>query len=476
MLFSSLTFVVLFLPLTIFVYFLLRSTRSRNIFLLAASLLFYAWGEPKFILLIVLSIFLNYSAGRLLLYAKSVPLNAQLILALAIVSNLGFLFFFKYFNFVMLNANYLQTLFGRPASAITEVVLPIGISFYTFQSISYLIDVYRDRSLVQKNILKLGLYIAMFPQLIAGPIVRYRDVRSQIEKRVHSVEEVSSGFRRFILGLAKKVIIADTMGQVADSVFSLNINNVGMLIGWVGLIAYSLQIYFDFSGYSDMAIGLGRIFGFRFLENFNYPYISKSITEFWRRWHISLSNWFKDYLYVPLGGNRIGSRRTYLNLIVVFAFTGIWHGANWTFLVWGLWHGAFIVIEKITNMHDYKGDNYVVKALMHTYCLAIVTIGWIFFRSESLGVASQYLLMLFGHEPAGLKVVYPIGYLLNTKVIVVFIIALIGSTPAFPRLIDRFINRERGLLPRNIAFISLFVLSYVTLSNAAYNPFIYFQF
>ncbi|TRZ78272.1 MBOAT family protein [bacterium] len=476
MVFSSIVFLSFFLPITIAIYYLLPKNNWRNLFLLFASLFFYAWGEPKIVFIMIFSICVNYIAGILIAKFYKKRNISRLVLAGSIFFNFGILFYYKYFNFFISNVNIFKSFLGQAPFVVSNVLLPIGISFYTFQSMSYIIDVYRDNNLVQKNVLKLGLFVALFPQLIAGPIVRYKDVQAQIDDREHSISKVSSGFERFIIGLAKKVIIANTMGSIADFVFGISFATVGSGVAWIGILAYSLQILFDFSGYSDMAIGLGRIFGFEFLENFNYPYISKSISEFWRRWHISLSNWFKDYLYIPLGGNRMGLERMYLNLFIVFICTGIWHGANWTFLIWGLWHGMFIMIEKLTNIHKYEGGNRGINILLHMYTLFVVVMGWVFFRSDSIKHAGQLMLRLFGYGASKGNVISYGSYIMTSKNLVVIILAIILSTPILKKLFEKLKTIKNGLIIKNGLLVLLLTLCYVILSNATFNPFIYFNF
>ncbi len=338
MVFSSVVFLFVFLPVTIGVYFI-SNDAFKNIWLLATSLFFYSWGEPKCIILMLLSICINYILGLVINKAKEKKI-CILILVFTIVVNVGILLYFKYFNFFIYNINRILT----SKISVRSIALPIGISFYTFQSMSYVIDVYRNHVRVQKNILKLGLYISFFPQLIAGPIIRYIDIEKYLDKRNIDINKIYNGVKKFAVGFSKKVLIADQLAVLADTVFEQN--GISALIAWVGAIAYSLQIYFDFSGYSDMAVGLGKIFGFEFMNNFNYPYISGSVKEFWRRWHISLSAWFKDYVYIPLGGSRCSKFRAGLNLVIVFLLTGFWHGASWNFIIWGLYYAVFLILER----------------------------------------------------------------------------------------------------------------------------------
>ena len=385
MLFSSMTFLFVFMPLVMAVYFLSKK-EIRNYVLLIASIIFYAWGEPRYLAIMIITILVNY-AGAILLDKHYSSRQRLWIVSLTIVLDLSFLFYFKYFNFVVDNINgVLATDFQ-----LLDVIMPIGISFYTFQAMSYLIDVYRREVPAQKDVYKLALYIVLFPQLVAGPIVKYHDVCEQIDNRTIEFKNVIIGFKRFITGLAKKVLIANTLAEVVDKIFAQAPENLTTGVSWLGAVAYCLQLYYDFSGYSDMAIGLGLMFGFRFLENFNYPYISKSITEFWRRWHISLATWFKLYLYIPLGGNRKGAVRTYWNLFAVFLVTGIWHGAAWSYVAWGIWNGIFIVIERFFGLDKDKNDRWYVSAAKHVYAFFAIVWGMIIFRAESLSYAYEYI-------------------------------------------------------------------------------------
>jgi alginate O-acetyltransferase complex protein AlgI len=348
--------------------------------------------------------------------------------------------------------------------------MPIGISFFTFQSLSYVIDVYRGTVKAQKNIYHVALYISFFPQLIAGPIVKYHDIEYQIEFRRETITNFYEGAKRFSFGLGKKIIIANTLGKVADEIFALEINELDWRIAWIGIICYSLQIYFDFSGYSDMAIGLGKLFGFNFLENFNYPYISKSITEFWRRWHISLSTWFKEYLYIPLGGNRKSVLRTYINLLIVFLVTGAWHGASWTFIVWGLWHGLFIILEKLININRYQ--TLPQRIFRHFYTIIIFLLGWVFFRSDKITYAFNYIKVMFGLR-TGDMVGFTVMYWLDRKIIGTIILGILGSTGAL-----RVCMSEDSKKCMVFDVMSLIVTAYsiILIGVSSYNPFIYFRF
>jgi len=462
-LFSSLIFLSIFLPLVMMVYFIVKK-ELRNYVLLVASLIFYAWGEPRYLALILFAIILNYSFGiavETFKYKKS-------ILTVAIFTNLLILIYFKYFNFVVDNINKL----GLLEISYINVIMPIGISFLIFHSLSYIIDIYRKEVKAQKNIYNLALYITFFSHLIAGPIIRYHDIQREIEEREDTIENVFYGLKRFSFGLAKKIILANTLGQVSDKIFSLNVDIIDYKIAWLGAICYAFQLYFDFSGYSDMAIGLSRVFGFHFLENFNYPYISKSITEFWRRWHISLGNWFREYLYIPLGGNKKSLKRTYINLFIVFLTTGIWHGANWNFVVWGLWHGVFIILERIYRIENYKKNYQII--MRHIYTLFIVLIGWVLFRTDSLGKAINYLKVMFGFKINEI-VGYNVWYYLDNKVFLSLIIALIVSTGIFKFMLKECNVKLYSILI-NVLSIGLIIISMMMISSSTYNPFIYFRF
>ncbi|MBP5343789.1 MAG: MBOAT family protein [Alphaproteobacteria bacterium] len=466
MLFSSMTFVFMFLPIVCTLYLLARK-ELRNYILLLASILFYAWGEPRYLAIMLTTIIVNYFGARLI---HQFPKFKKLSLLATILVDLGFLFYFKYFNFVMTNIN---AAFGADIPFL-DVIMPIGISFYTFQALSYVVDVYRGETEVQKDIYKLALYICLFPQLIAGPIVKYHDVADQITNRTVTFDKVAYGVKRFIIGLAKKMLIANTMGAIADKIFVLPVTEFDPLTAWVGAFAYTFQIFYDFSGYSDMAIGLGSIFGFKFLENFNYPYISKSITEFWRRWHISLSTWFKEYLYIPLGGNRVAKWRMYMNLFIVFLATGIWHGAEWTFLVWGLWNGFFIILEKLTSWHKKEG-NKALAFTQHLYTIFVFVFGWILFRADNISYAGQYIQNMFGLVSEH-KIMYTLGYYVDNIEILAFIAAIICSMPIFTKMLQ--IKYEHKVLRTlvNIWLMVLFILSSASIAASTYNPFIYFRF
>jgi len=351
------------------------------------------------------------------------------------------------------------------------IILPIGISFFTFQGMSYIIDIYRNDGKVNKNIFSVALYISFFPQLVAGPIVKYKTVDEQIRVRKESIEFFSYGINRFVIGLAKKVIIADVLGAISDNIFNLSISGIDMPTAWIGAICYTFQIYFDFSGYSDMAIGLGYLFGFRFPENFNYPYISKSITEFWRRWHISLSTWFKEYLYIPLGGNRKGN--VYFNLFVVFLVTGLWHGASWNFIVWGLWHGLFMIIERfIRDKEWYKKIPSFIKV---TITMLIVIVGWVMFRANNISEGLRYLSIMFGVSKF-INTTFTFNYFINRKLIFWLLISVLGSMPLLSNIIKDYKNNKILEIISIIIIAALFIISIIFMINSTYSPFIYFQF
>ena len=466
MLFSSMTFVYIFLPIVLALYLLARKD-LQNYILLIASIIFYAWGEPRYLAIMLLTILINYIGAN---YISRNTKHRKLLLIITILANLSFLFYFKYFNFVAENIN---SLFSVNINLV-KVIMPIGISFYTFQALSYVIDVYRKEVKPQKDIYKLALYICLFPQLIAGPIIKYHDINEQIDKRTVTFDKVSYGIKRFIIGLSKKMLIANILGEIVDKIFTQPVEQFDTLTAWIGAFAYSLQLFYDFSGYSDMAIGLGSIFGFKILENFNYPYISKSITEFWRRWHISLSTWFKEYLYIPLGGNRVSKTRNYVNLFIVFLATGIWHGAAWNFIFWGLWHGMFIIFEKATGWHKKEGG-WQLKFLQHIYCILAFVIGWVMFRAENMSYAWQYIKNMFGLVK-GDKIIYELPYYIDNIGILAFIAAILCAMPIFNKML--FIKYEHKILRSivNIWLITLFILSTACIAASTYNPFIYFRF
>lgn len=469
MVFSSLTFLCVFLPVVFLLYYGIPSVTGKNILLIVSSLLFYAYGEPVYILLMIGSILLNYLFGRLLA-AKSKRIR-NIILYIAIACNLGMLGVFKYADMIVNAGNALL----HTEMEFPELALPIGISFFTFQAMSYVIDVYRGKVNVQKNVLHMMLYISFFPQLIAGPIVKYHDIERQIQKRETDTKVIAEGFRRFICGLAKKVLISNTMAAAADSIFQTPIENVNLMGAWIGAIAYMLQIYYDFSGYSDMAIGMGHMFGFHFQENFQYPYISRSVREFWRRWHISLSSWFKEYLYIPLGGNRKGTFRTCINKLIVFFCTGLWHGANWTFVVWGMFHGFFLLLEELLPIRRLP------KTAAHLYSLVVICTGFVIFRADSITQGVLMIGKMFTGWEFGAASMNVVWQQLTPAFLLMLAAGVIGCMPVKEDLI-KWCGEKGGFLSSAmqkgsyVVSILLLFLCMLTLSGGAYNPFIYFRF
>ncbi len=467
MLFSSSVFIFIFLPLVLFLYYI-SGKKIRNYILLLASLIFYAWGGVNYLKILMVSILINYIFG--LLIDKTVDRShlRKFILILGIILNLALLFYYKYYDFFIENINNILNM----NLELKRIVLPIGISFFTFQGMSYIIDIYRNDGKVNKNIFSVALYISFFPQLVAGPIIKYKIIDEQIRVRKESIDYFSYGINRFVIGLGKKIIISDMLGAISNNIFLLaNSSGIDMITAWIGAICYTLQIYFDFSGYSDMAIGLGHLFGFKFPENFNYPYISRSITEFWRRWHISLSTWFKEYLYIPLGGNRRGN--VYFNLFVVFLVTGLWHGASWNFVIWGLWHGMFMIIERvIRNENWYKKIPSFIKIFI---TLFIVIIGWVLFKATTLEEGLKYLSIMFGLSNFS-NITFEYTYFISRKFIVLIIIGIMASTPIFKKIFNRYRGIKVFELIKTILIILLFIISIIFMVNSTYSPFIYFQF
>ena len=473
MLFSSLIFLIVFLPIVLFGYFVLfrRWRPAQNVFLLLASLVFYAWGEPKFVFVMIGSILFNWLMGLLTDRSRNGK-TAKLWIALDVAGNLGLLFIFKYLMFTLNNVN---SLFGT-ALPVPTIALPIGISFFTFQAMSYVLDVYRGDGAVQKNPLYVGLYISLFPQLIAGPIVRYQTVAEEILNRKETWADFSEGVNRFLVGFLKKVLLANTMAIVADGVFD-STEPVCAAASALGLIAYTLQIYYDFGGYSDMGIGLGRMFGFHFLENFDYPYVSTSITEFWRRWHISLGTWFRDYVYIPLGGSRVKKPRLVFNLFVVWMLTGIWHGANWTFVTWGFMYFVLLTIEKLTGFAGKKGGR-IQKVIRYIYTMLFVCLGWLVFRSESMAAAWTYLRNMLGVGTTALDDTF--WYYIDNY-LVYLIAAAVFAVPVAPWLRKKIdaLSRVPKTVCDTVYTIAVFVLFLVAIAyivKGSYNPFIYFNF
>lgn len=470
MLFSSLVFLWLFLPVVLLVYQLLPGIRAKNALLLLASLFFYGWGEPKYILLMLVSITLNYLGGLCLGRFGTAPAR-KAALVCTVAANLGLLGYFKYYTFA---ANTLAALAGRQLLPVREIALPLGISFYTFQAMSYVIDLYRGKTAVQKNWFRVALYVSFFPQLVAGPIVLYTQVENQLSSRSVSLTRFSYGVKRFLYGLGKKVILANGFATRADQVFALEPGLVSTPLAWLGTLYYTLQIYYDFSGYSDMAIGLGQMFGFDFPENFNYPYLSKTVSEFWRRWHMTLSGWFRDYLYIPLGGNRKGTVRTLVNLFVVFLATGLWHGANWQFVAWGLWYGVLLILERTVLKPILPR---LPAWLSHLYALFFILCGWVIFRAPGLRAGVLWLKAMV--LPAAGFAAYPVARYLDprTLLLVAAGLALCGPVQAlFPRFKAALYNKEvTGPLQAAVLLVIGFGCT-VLLVSGTYNPFIYFRF
>ena len=497
MLFSSMLFIWVFFAAVIVVNFLFtllpfKSESSRvyakNIFLLAASLFFYAFGGVYYLLIIVCSIFLNFAGGYVIEKGAKSQKAKKITLITVMALNIAILFFFKYFNMLIvvveslmqakngLNA-VLDTMFsmkGTGELGIAKIVLPIGISFFTFQAMSYTVDVYSGKAKMQTNIVNFALYVSLFPQLIAGPIVKYSDIADQLSHRRESIEKFLYGQKRFCYGLAKKIIISNTVAKVADDIWALDTKKLGSPIAWLGIIAYCLQIYYDFSGYSDMAIGIGKMLGFDFKENFNYPYTSLSVQEFWRRWHISLSTWFREYVYIPLGGNRRGKGRTYVNLFIVFLCTGIWHGANFTFIFWGLFHGLFMIIERLFLGKWLEKNKF--KPLNWIYTMLVVMIGFVYFRSTSIFQANEFIRQLFSFESS---TSYSVLTHLSMKVIIVLFAAILFSGAIQRPLMKayRAVQTKTAIIVADYSCqIALVVYSIMMLISGTHNPFIYFQF
>jgi alginate O-acetyltransferase complex protein AlgI len=453
MVFSSFTFLFLFFPIVLALYYACSSVRIQNLVLLISSIFFYAWGELGYTWVMIATIILGYGFGLLIDRQK----NKKLFLIIGISLLLGLLLYFKYANFIALNLKL----------SLEKIHLPLGISFFVFQAISYLIDIYRKELPAQKNILTFAMYKSFFPQLIAGPIVRYKDIANDIEKRKISLSNFALGSEKFIYGFAQKVLIANTIGQISDKIFQLPITELSSITAWFGALCYMFQIYYDFCGYSNMAIGMAKMFGFNFKENFNYPYTATSITDFWRRWHISLSTWFRDYVYIPLGGNRVSVRRNYLNLYLVFILCGLWHGASWNFLIWGLWHGTFLAIEK-------KGTTIKLpKILNHVYVWLVVLIGWVIFRIEEFSSIIAYLKVMFNLSNYDRAIRIEEFY--SIKLLIVLIFAILLSFPTWNYSQKIFTEKVRNII--SIASIGcILLLSLFNLAENSFNPFIYFRF
>jgi len=492
MVFSSASFLFYFLPLVLLLYFAAAPTlRLRNLVLLAASFVFYAWGEGIYTVVMAISILANYFFG-LWVHKAHENSSAKLQIGLAIAFNITLLVIFKYTNFIVDNLNiYLAEPMGLGRIEIGKVHLPIGVSFFTFHCISYLMDIYRKQTPPNASLPQLSLYVSLFPQLVAGPIVRYKDIADQLTKRTVNVERFAHGVNRFVAGLGKKVLIANVLALPADKIFAIPGDQLTTPVAWLGVVCYTLQIYFDFSGYSDMAIGLAHMFGFKFMENFNYPYISRSVREFWRRWHISLSTWYRDYLYIPLGGNRVSNARVTFNLVLVFFLCGLWHGASWSFIVWGLYHGFFLGLER-TRFGKWLDGSW--RPISHVYAILVFMVGWVFFRADSLGQAEAFLRAMAGFGGGSGKE-WHVGLFLNPKVVIMLALGVIGSMPIIPWIRDWRHHRletmhAKGLSPAGgillgagvdalvglVATPVILLLACMSLASGSHNPFIYFQF
>ena len=474
MLFSSLVFLFLFLPLFFLSYFAAKKRRTRNILLLCFSLVFYAWGETLHVLLMIFSIAANYFFA-LAIEKKQMAENqkaAKTYMALAVGANLLLIAVFKYSGFF---AEIFNSLAGS-AVPVPKIELPIGISFYTFQIMSYVIDVYRKQVPAQRDLLYLGAYLSGFPQLIAGPVVRYRTIAGELEDRAETISDFSAGIKRFIAGLSKKVLIANTMAVSVDRILAFSGADYGMAGAWIAMVAYAMQIYFDFSGYSDMAIGMGRMMGFHYLENFNYPYMAASITDFWRRWHISMSTFFRDYVYIPLGGSRVSRGRWVFNMAVVWACTGLWHGANWTFVIWGMYFGALLIAEKLAVGRLIEK----LPVIKNIYALFLVVVGWAIFRAESVGQMGELLRAMFGGYGGGGAQIPLAALLQQSECGLVFFAMLaaaaIASMPASRFIKDKLSRLKNGALFMDVCTLTVFALCVIELALGSYNPFIYFDF
>ena len=458
MVFSSILFIFRFLPIAMGIYFL-TPKKLKNLSLLILSLIFYSWGEPRYFLLMIASIFVDYFISINIEKNNKNKKIKILLLAISIIFNVGILFFFKYINFFIENIN---SIFNMSLNNV-KITLPLGISFYTFQTMSYTIDVFLGKVKAEKNIINFGAFVCLFPQLIAGPIVKYIDISKELKNRDINLDEIQEGIRLFILGLGSKILIANNIGSLWNEVETMGFNNISTILAWMGIIAFSLQIYFDFNGYSLMAIGLGKILGFNFPNNFNYPYESRSITEFWRRWHITLGQWFKQYVYIPLGGNRLGRARTYFNLFIVWFLTGLWHGASYNFILWGLYFFILICIKKngllnLLNKH---------KLISHIYTIFFILVGWVLFAVIDLNQIINFLKKMFIFN-AGNEWIY---YLRNY--IITYTIAIIFSTSFLKKIYNKFVKNN---IIDTIILITIFLLSIAYLVDSSYNPFLYFRF
>ncbi len=488
MLFSSLQFVFLFMSLFFLCYFLTKNRAVRNFWLFIFSLVFYAWGEPVYIVLMMFSAVFDYVNGRLIEKFGPRTLKSRVVMIVSIIGNLGLLGVFKYTDFIIETLNSILNLGIDPVG----LALPIGISFYSFQTLSYTIDVYKGEVQAEHNFISFGAYVAMFPQLIAGPIVRYKTIAEELSNRQENKDDIANGIRRFIVGLGKKVLLANTMAMVVDTMYNnildgkLAVSSLGMLGSWIFIIAYAMQIYFDFSGYSDMAIGMGLMMGFHYLENFNYPYIASSVTEFWRRWHISLSTFFRDYVYIPLGGNRVPKWRWLFNVMVVWFLTGLWHGASWNFVLWGVYFGVILVLEKLFLLKAFKK----VPVIGHIFTVIAFLYGWVIFRCEDsiamIGEMTKALFGAYGIYPMGspeapLARADVIAFILrdsgvNTIFIITFVAGIIGCTPALKKMSEDLQLSKTGRVVRDLALFAVLLLCICELAANSYNPFIYYRF
>lgn len=475
MAFSSMTFLCVFFPLTLIIYYIIpkKATTMRNIYLMVVSLLFYAYGEPVYVLLMLFSTFWNYIITYL--FSTREGNIRKILLIAACVVDLSVLGVFKYTGMLLDSINSIMQL----NITVPDIALPIGISFFTFQAMSYTIDVYRGNAKAEKNFFKVLLYISFFPQLIAGPIVKYTDIADEIDNRSVDAEEIAKGIRRFILGLSKKVIISNALGLAVDTIYALDSSRIGMLTAWIAAISYMMQIFFDFSGYSDMAIGLGRMFGFHFRENFDYPYVASTIQMFWRKWHISLTNWFREYLYIPLGGNRKGKTRTWINRLIVFFFTGLWHGASWNFVFWGLYHGLFLTLETIITEDRMKK---IPKIIRHIYVLLVVCIGFVFFRAETMSQALDMVHAMFAKPLWTSVIAASTMEVINGMLIFALVLSVIFMFPVKPMIADKVMrmeNQKAKTFYTGLSYVLSLILLFVCIMNLAgntYNPFIYFRF
>ena len=473
MVFSSLLFLFIFFPIILLTYYI-TPIKYRNLILFIFSIFFYAWGEPVYVLLMIFSTLVDFTHGMLVekLKESNEIKKAKLVLLSAMIINLGLLGFFKYYDFLIGNINSFLGL-NIP---LLKLALPIGISFYTFQTMSYTIDIYRGEAKAQKNIISFGTYVVLFPQLIAGPIVQYKTIADQLVSRKESIKQFSYGIHRFIIGLGKKVLLANNIGLLWSQISDMKAANLSVVTAWIGIMAFAFQIYFDFSGYSDMAIGLGNMFGFDFLENFNYPYMSKSITEFWRRWHISLGTWFKEYVYIPLGGNKKGFIKQIRNILIVWLLTGIWHGASWNFVLWGLYFGIILIIEKLFVLKYLKR---IPNIFSHIYTILLVLFSWVIFAFDNTMQITDYLKSMFGLTKSGFIDGQGV-YVLYTNLILIII--LIAASTDIPKRIGNWLmirleNKQIVLsIVRNFILIGIFILSVAYLVDSSYNPFLYFRF